>query len=107
MARKVFIPNKGGHRYDDALRFGKLVFVTEGTLDRSDTSMMYRKFCEALKDSHKDDYLMITSMNILCVIGAAIFARKHGTLNLLLFSEGHYIERSMDVDILISKDGVL
>ena len=101
MTRKVFIPNKGGHDYSKAAKFGELVFVTEGTQDRFAVSNIYRAFVDAMADSDKMDYFLPSSMNTLNTIGAAVFAKKHGRLNFLLFSEGKYIEREVDIDSLI------
>lgn len=101
MTRKVFIPNKGGHDYSDAERFGELIFVTEGTQNRFATAGIYRAFIDAMVDSDKMDYFLPSSMNIFNAIGAAVFARKHGRLNFLLFRDGGYIEREIDIDSLI------
>ena len=101
MTRKVFIPNKGGHDYSRAAEFGEIVFVTEGTQNRFAVANLYRAFIDAMVDSDKMDYFVPSSMNILNAIGAAVFARKHGRLNFLLFREGEYIEREVDIDSLI------
>ena len=103
--RKVFIPNKSGHNFSDAERFGELIYVTEGNVDRFNTSYMYRAFAEVFEGkSSKDDYLLVSSMNVLNCIAAACFARKHGTLNLLLFSRGEYVERELNIDALITME---
>jgi len=99
---KVFITNKGGHDYSNAARYGELIYVTEGTVGRFATSNIYRAFIEAMRDSTKDDYMLVTSMNTLNAIGAAVFARKHGVLNLLLFKDGEYIARKIDIDSLLT-----
>lgn len=101
--RKVFITNKGGHNYDNASRYGELIFVTEGTLNRFSTSTIYRAFVDAMADSSADDFMLVTSMNVVNAIGAAVFARKHGKLNLLLFREGEYVPRELDIDALLTR----
>lgn len=101
--RKVFIPNKSGHNFSDAERFGELVFVTEGYVDRFNTNYMYRAFTKALEHSQADDYLLISSMNVLNSVAAACFAYKHGTLNLLLFRRGEYVEREVDITGLMKR----
>lgn len=98
---RVYIPNRGGHDYSPALKFGDLVFITEGYIDRWSTSQMYRSWVLALKDSSSTDYILETSLNTLCSIGAACFAHKHGRINLLLFKDGDYIERNIKVDQLL------
>ena len=103
-ARRVFITNRGGHNYSDAKRFGELVYMTEGRQNRFAVASIYRTFTEAMDGSSKSDYLLVTSMNVLNSIAAAIFARKHGCLNLLLFKEGRYEPREIDIDSLLYLD---
>lgn len=98
--RKVYVTNKGGHDYSAARRFGELVFCTEGSIPRFNTSHMYREIEEVMRDSDPEDYILLTSLTTLNVIAAGYFAHKHGRLNLLLFqpqngksSEGQYVER--------------
>ncbi len=98
---KVFICNRGGHNYSKAEKFGELIYVTEGTLNRFATSTLYRAFIDAMKESSPNDYFLVTSMNVVNAIGAAVFARKHGKLNLLLFREGEYVPRELDIDSLL------
>jgi len=91
--RNVYIINKGGHDYTDARRYGALIFCTEGPVAKFNTSQMYRAFEESMIDSSEDDYILLTSLTTMCSIACAIFAHKHGRLNLLLFKDGEYIER--------------
>jgi len=56
---------------------------------------MHRAFKEILKDSFKEDYIVPCSLNVMNAIACAIFARMHGSLNLLLFKDGIYIERNL------------
>lgn len=93
---KVYIINKSSHDFTDANRYGDPVFLTEGQLDRFNTNQMCRVINEGLKDSTPNDYILITSMTILCSLTCATFAHKHGVLNLLLFRNGKYIERKHD-----------
>lgn len=102
--RKVYVTNKGGHNYSDAERFGELVFMTEGSQNRFAVSAIYRSFIDAMADSHPDDYLLVTSMNVLNSVASAIFARKHGRLNLLLFNRGRYEARELNIDSLLWLD---
>ncbi len=95
MTNKVYIVNNGGHDYTDALRFGDLVFCTHGTLDKFDTSQMYRELADAMFDSQPEDFILLTSLTSLCCIAAAIFAQKHGQLHLLLHKGGQYLPRSL------------
>jgi len=48
-----------------------------------------------MKDSGPEDFIVPCSLNVMNIIAGAVFARKHGRLNLLLFKEGEYIERNL------------
>lgn len=93
MTTKVYITNNGGHDYSDAIRFGELVFCTHGSLPKDDSAQMFRELSDALYDSIAEDYILLTSLTSLCCIACAIFAVKHGRLNLLLYKGGIYVSR--------------
>jgi len=92
---KVFIINKGCHDFSDAKRFGHLIFMTEGTINRYAVSIIFRKFWKYLEKSSPEDYLLVTGMSTMLVVASAILAAKHKKLNLLLFKKGHYLERTI------------
>lgn len=94
----VYIVNKGPHDYRDAERFGNLVFCTDGSLDRWDVAQMHRELSESMRDSVEDDYILLTSLTSLCSIACGVFARKHGRLNLLIFRDEKYVERTIVFD---------
>lgn len=109
---KVFVVNKAGHDFSDAERFGTLIYVTEGPQMRFNTTSMYRTWVETFRenDSRSSDYILITSLNVLCAIGAAVFARKHGKLNILLYKggarsktdpRGRYVSREILLDDIL------
>ena len=104
---KVFVVNRGGHNHTDAERFGKLIFLSTGTINRYAVSQMYRQFVDHLKDSTEDDYILITGLSVMASVACSVFARIHGRLNLLLFKssqsgeEGRYVERTVMLDELL------
>ena len=104
---KVFVVNRGGHNHNDAERFGELIFMSSGTINRYAVSQMYRQFVEHLKDSTEDDFILITGLSVMASIACSIFARIHGRLNLLLYKssssgqEGRYVERVIMIDELL------
>lgn len=98
MDSKVFVVNKSTHDFSRAEKFGELVFMTEGRMNRYATNDMCRKFGECMEGSSKEDYILLCALNVMNAIACAVFARKHGTLNLLLFKEGKYIERNHLLD---------
>jgi hypothetical protein len=94
--RTVYIVNDGGHDYSASTHFGSLKFLTSGCVSKYNTGKMVRYIEEGLKDSHKDDYILLCSFSTLCSIACAIFAHMHGTLNLLIMKDGGYVERRLD-----------
>lgn len=93
---KVFVVNKSSHDFSRAMKFGELIFMSEGRLDKFGTNNMHRLFNEFLATSSRDDYILPCSLSIANIIAASIFAVRHGKLNLLLHkpSTGEYIERN-------------
>lgn len=90
---KVFIINKGAHDYSAAASYGTLTYCTEGIVSKYNTSQMVRVFEQAFKDSHSDDYILLTSLTTLCSIACSVFAIYHGRLNLLIFRDDGYVVR--------------
>jgi hypothetical protein len=92
---RVFIVNKSAHDFSEAQQYGEITFLSEGPMNRYSTNNMHRRFSEVLKDSTEDDYIVPCSLNVMNSIACAIFAKKHGRLNLLLFKDGKYIKRNL------------
>lgn len=97
----VFIPNKGAHDFSDAERYGELRFLTEGTVRRYAVNNLYRVIAEGMKDAEEEDYLLISSLTILNTIVCSVLARKFGKVNFLLFRDGEYIDRTLNIDSLL------
>ena len=93
---KVFITNKSPHNFEDAERFGDLVFLTSGEIDKYKVNVIYRTLAEQLEHSQPEDYLVVSSLSIMQNIASSILAVQHGVVNYLLFSRGKYIERQVD-----------
>ena len=91
----VWIINRSSHDYSAAMRFGKLEFLSEGTINKFNVNDMDRQFRERLADSSPNDYLLLTSLTVMSAIATVVFVEKHGKLNLLLFRSGDYIERRL------------
>lgn len=94
----VYITNKGAHNFDPAKKFGNIKYLSKGSMNRYSTNRMYRVFLEALEGSKEEDYLLPTGLSTMNLIAAVIFALKHKRLNLLLFKDGGYVERSLIFD---------
>ena len=92
---KVYVVNRSSHDFSPAEEYGELVFLSEGPMNRYSTNNMHRLFKDAMKESEPADHIVPCSLNVMNSIACAIFAVKHGRLNLLLFKQGTYIERNM------------
>jgi hypothetical protein len=94
--RRVYILNKGEHDYSDALRFGEIVFLTEGELEKNNHGLTARITRQVIEDSYPDDYIMITGLASHISILTAGFAAKHGKINLLVYHPGKakYVEKN-------------
>ena len=91
---RVYIVNKSSHNFSAAEQFGEIVFLSEGPMNRYSTNNMHRVFSEGLIKSKKSDYIVPCALNVMNSIACAIFAHLHGSLNLLLYKNGDYIERN-------------
>lgn len=92
--RRVFIVNRSSHDFAPAKQYGEVKFLSSGSMNRYATNSMIRLFEDAMKDSDAGDYIVPCSLNVMNSIACAIFAHKHGRLNLLLYKDGVYIERN-------------
>lgn len=90
----VYIVNKSSHNFGPAEEYGKVIFLSEGSMNRYATNSMIRQFSAILENSAADDFIVPCSLNVMNSIACAIFAHKHGRLNLLLFKDGIYIVRN-------------
>lgn len=95
---KVFILNKGAHDFSPAKKYGDLVYCTEGSLGKWNTSQMVRELQTAMKESDAEDFILLTSLSTLCGVACAIFAMKHGRLNLLIYKDTGYVLRKVIFD---------
>ena len=86
--------------------FGELHYVTQGMLDRYGVNAMYRAASKAFECATEKDYIVVSSLTIFCCVACAVFARKFGRLNLLLFKDGKYIERKLLISTEETNDAV-
>lgn len=101
----VFITNLGAHDYEPAKKYGELRFLTRGKIRRYSTSTIYREFIEGMADADATDHLLVSSLSILNSIASAILSRRFGIINFLLYSDGRYISRSVNIDALLTNGG--
>lgn len=92
---RVFIANQSGHDFSDSERYGTPVYVTKGLVNRFSVNFIARKWALSLSNSTNKDYILVTSLTILTVIGAALYGHLHGCINLLLYRNERYIARKI------------
>ncbi len=91
---------QSGHDFTPAAEYGELVYITKGLVPRYKTNTIYRQVAEALSEAHEEDYLVISSLAIISSLASAFLARRFGKVNYLLFRDGRYVERVVDIDSL-------
>lgn len=103
---KVYVVNNSGHDFTPAERFGDIVFLSEGRMNRFKINSMYRQFVERMEDSSSEDYILVTGLIQMNVIAASIQAHKHGRVNLLIYSDKNqdYEPREIVLGNLINKE---
>jgi hypothetical protein len=92
---RVYIVNRSAHDYSAASEYGDLFYITDRRVDRFNVNDMVRQAEEAFVLSESGDYILLTSLTILCSVCCSVFAAKHGRLNVLIFKDGRYIERKV------------
>ena len=108
---KVYIINKTCHDHSDAKRFGDLVYLSEGSMNRYATSNIFRLFMPILKDSSPDDFILPTGLTIMNNIACAIFGSLHGRINMLIYrntrksgEKSEYVDRKIIIREEVSGD---
>jgi len=97
----VFVVNKGGHNFEAASRYGRIVYITEGLIKPFAVDKIYREIAAKLKHSEPDDYILITGLTVINSIACSYFSVKHnGRLNILLYRNNRYIARTLMINQL-------
>jgi hypothetical protein len=97
----VFIVNDSGHDFSAARKYGELITLSRGKVNRYHITKMLRTFAD-LNNSAPGDFLLPSGPMIMNCIACAMFAAKHGRLNLLLFrmaenGEQYYVVRRIKI----------
>lgn len=103
---RVYIVNNSGHDFSPAESIGELVFLSEGLVNSFNLNKMYRMFAPVLDKSDERDWILMSGLPQMNVIAAAIFAHKHGRINLLLYnSKNHtYDKKEIVLSNLIKEE---
>ena len=93
---RVYIPcDTGLHDFQHtAGRFGEVVVITTGVVDRLNVRQVFQTFREAMATSQADDYVVCVGLHVLTGMAMSIQAARHGRLNLLQWTrDGYAISR--------------
>ena len=96
---KVFLVNSSSHNYSDAERYGELVVMSEGVVNKFNVSAMFRTFEKYLNESSPEDFILSSGPAVMQSIACAMFAALHGRLNLLTWryeggdKKDHYVHQ--------------
>lgn len=83
---KVFVPNRSHHDFADAARFGDIVYLTDGIVNRFQINQIYRQCKAIMKDATEQDFILVSSLSIINAIAASIMARRFNRVNFLIFN---------------------
>lgn len=98
----VYVINRSSHDFSDAQRFGTLIYLSDGNVNRFATNKIARFFAPVINASNPNDYILLTGLTVMTCIATGMFAYKHGRLNLLIHRANHtYAERRMVFDSLL------
>lgn len=98
----VFVPSKG-HDFSAAEKYGSLVYLTEGHISRLNVNQLHRQVVDGMKDARADDVILLTGINVLNCLAAAVMAKRFSCLNLLIYKlnegkDAEYVLRSVYLD---------
>ena len=98
MAR-VYVINRSSHDFSGAEKYGKLVFLSEGKVDKFQTNNIFRQFYHYLRNADASDFLLCTGLTIMNIIATSILIRRFGKVNLLIYNDKNrtYSERLLDL----------
>ena len=96
---KVYVLSDN-HNCSAAAMYGDIVTLTGGRISRFSTNLMLRILSAGMKNSSREDFIVISSLTVLCVIACAVFVMKHKRLNLLIHKledeRNTYLLRTLD-----------
>lgn len=98
---KVFVPNRSFHNFSGAEKYGELIFLTEGSVRRTNVNQLYRECYQKMASAQPGDFLLVSSLAILNAIPASILAHRFGRVNFLIFTKDQYLVR----EIVLPKEG--
>lgn len=100
---KLFVPIRGTHNHSNLAKHGETIFIVNASLGYTQTAQIAQAWAVALATSEPSDFIVPCGPATFNIIGAAMFAARHGTLNLLIYRDGgDYVKRQLDVGSLMA-----
>lgn len=95
----VWIPNKAGHDFSLAERYGNLQSITEGNINLVQVDRLLYTIAGKLSSAESHDLLILSGHVVLCLLSACILLTKFGFVNLLIFNAktGGYTQRRISM----------
>ena len=97
-APHAFLINEGFHNYDQVKEFGEeVITLTQGKCSRVNATGLLRELEPKLANSLPEDWLVISGPPLVNILACALFALKHGILNLLIYAsrDDAYVQRTI------------
>jgi hypothetical protein len=89
---RIYVTNYAGHDLSHAFRFTALsrkeaqVNLTEGNVDIFDITRLIYTIKQKIRQSNKDDFLLLSGSIILNCIAFSQWLERHGMVNLLIYN---------------------
>lgn len=98
VTNKVYILMDGGHDYSAAKEFGELVMCDLPPSASYDVARVYAILKEKMLDLQETDYIVISGLTTFCCVATALAMDWCSRVNLLLFSDGKYLAKTIVSD---------
>ena len=82
---KVFVVNLAGHDYTPAEKYGEIKFLIKGYVSLQSLDRVIFEVIQALEETTKDDYCLVSGTAFLNAITAALWIQKHGIVKFLVY----------------------
>ena len=97
---KVWIVNSSGHNFDAAKTYGELIPLSVGRVNVFNVERLLREFKGSLKNSSRNDWVLLSGNTVLNVLAVSIVLAKHGEVKLLIYDviKKEYVPRELSFD---------
>lgn len=82
----VWLVNEGGHPYEDAKRFGRIMPITTGSVNPFNPDRLMVNISTRLRVADEEDFVAISGSPILNALCVAMWLRRFRRVNILQWS---------------------